>query len=153
MTNDDVLDPRASARADAKGAPGGERDAGKSTRFRPGRSGNPRGRPKRARSLAHLLAQALEKKITAKSDGKRSRISKLEAAVTQLSNQAAGGDQRAIQFVFKMLQDEQGRPKPPEAERIGAGDALVLAELVRRLSEPTRIEVSADPAPSAKEPS
>ena len=57
--------------------------------------------------------------------------------MTQLVNRAAKGDQRATQFVFALLDDEQGHSAPPTPERIGPGDALVVAELVRRLSRPT----------------
>ena len=52
----------------------------------------------------------------------------------QLVNRAASGDQRATQFVFALLGEDRERPPPvaidPEA------DALVIAELVRRLSPP-----------------
>ncbi len=53
----------------------------------------------------------------------------------QLVNRAAKGDDRATQFVFSVLADEKDRPAPPRpAGRTGAGDALVVAEIVRRLS-------------------
>ena len=79
-------------------SPGGEGGVGycrppRAARFRPGQSGNPRGRPKRARGA--LIAQALDEKVEAKENGKRRRITKLEAVVTQLVNRAANGDQRA----------------------------------------------------------
>jgi len=109
----------------------------RATRFRPGQSGNPRGRPRRARGLGGLLATALREKVEAKENGRKRRLTKLEAAVTQLVNRAAKGDQRATQFVFALLGDEHSRPAPHPPERIGPADALVVAELVRRLSRPT----------------
>ena len=127
---------------DTPAAEEGEERVGKgrpprATRFRPGQSGNPRGRPRRARGLGGLLATALREKVEAKENGRKRRLTKLEAAVTQLVNRAAKGDQRATQFVFALLGDEQSRPAPPTPERIGPADALVVAELVRRLSRPT----------------
>ena len=119
--------------ADGRGENGPRRD----TRFRPGQSGNPRGRPKRDRGLSGLVARALAEKVEAKENGRRRRITKLEAAVKQLVNRAASGDQRATQFVFALLDGEQGRPAPLTAGRPREGDALVVAELVRRLSRPT----------------
>ena len=80
-----------------------------------------------------LVASALGERIEAKENGRRRRITKLEAAVKQLVNRAASGDQRATQFVFALLGDDRERPPAaidPEA------DALVIAELVRRLSPP-----------------
>ncbi|MGA9850270.1 MAG: DUF5681 domain-containing protein [Roseiarcus sp.] len=111
----------------------GEKQPRRDTRFRPGQSGNPRGRPKRG-ALSALVASALGEKVEAKENGRRRRITKLEAAVKQLVNRAAGGDQRVTQFVFALLDGDQGRPAPQPAERPAAGDAIVVAELVRRLS-------------------
>ena len=79
------------------------------------------------------MARALGEKVEAKENGRRRRITKLEAAVTQLVNRAASGDQRATQFVFALLDGDRGRPAPLTAGRPREGDALVVAELVRRL--------------------
>lgn len=106
----------------------------RATRFRPGQSGNLRGRPKSARGLAALVAKALGERVEAKENGRRRRITKLEAAVKQLVNRAANGDQRATQFVFSLLQNDHGGHATPAPERFGEADAMVVAELVRRLS-------------------
>jgi hypothetical protein len=45
------------------------------TRFRPGTSGNPRGRPKGARKLATVLAAALAERVVVAENGRRKRIS------------------------------------------------------------------------------
>ena len=108
----------------------------RATRFRPGQSGNPRGRPKSARGLAALVAEALGERVEAKENGRRRRITKLEAAVKQLVNRAAKGDQRATQFVFSLLHEDHGGPATDAPERFGDADAMVVAELVRRLSRP-----------------
>ncbi len=104
------------------------------TRFRPGQSGNPRGRPKTANRLRALVERELGEEVEAKENGELVRITKLEAAVKQFVNRAANGDQRAAQFVFSLLADVSDRPAPQAAERTGEGDALVVAEIVRRLS-------------------
>jgi hypothetical protein len=106
-----------------------------STRFRPGQSGNPSGRPKRARDLAAIAARAFAEKVEVRENGRRRRITKLEASVKQLVNRAAGGDQRATQFAFALLKDDRGRPAEAP-ERLGEADAFVVAEFVRRLSRP-----------------
>jgi Family of unknown function (DUF5681) len=59
------------------------------TRFRPGQSGNPRGRPKRARNLGTVVAAALSERVAINENGRRRRITKLKAAVKQLVNRAA----------------------------------------------------------------
>ncbi len=48
------------------------------TRFRPGRSGNPRGLPKRARHLGAVVARALSERVAVpETDGRVRRLSKL----------------------------------------------------------------------------
>ena len=51
------------------------------TRFRPGQSGNPRGRPGGARNLSTVIAAALGEKVAVTENGRRRRITKLEAAI------------------------------------------------------------------------
>jgi hypothetical protein len=121
----------------AEQEPAGDGERPRSTRFRPGQSGNPRGRPKGAQSLRGLIASALGERVEARENDRRRRITKLAAAVKQLVNRAASGDQRATQFVFALLGEDKERVAPvaidPEA------DALVIADLVRRC-RPSRNE-------------
>jgi Family of unknown function (DUF5681) len=70
------------------------------TRFRPGQSGNPRGRRKGARNLSAVIAAALSERVAVNENGRRCRISKLEAAVKQLVNRAASGETRATQLLL-----------------------------------------------------
>ncbi|HKN30695.1 MAG TPA: DUF5681 domain-containing protein [Roseiarcus sp.] len=102
-------------------------------RFRPGQSGNPRGRPKRAHGLGAVVARALGERVEATENGRKRRITKLEAAVTQLANSAAKGDLRATQLVLALYRDDPGRSALDAAERSRKPDAIVVAELVRRI--------------------
>jgi Family of unknown function (DUF5681) len=52
------------------------------TRFKKGRSGNPRRR--RAKNLAALLAAPLNEKVTVTENGKRRQVTKREAVIAQL---------------------------------------------------------------------
>lgn len=134
IPSDDASDD---ASADAPPAP--EEGVGhgrppRSTRFRPGQSGNPRGRPKRAPGLGALVTRALAQKIQAKENDRKRTMTKLDAAVIQLVNAAAKGDQHATKFVFALLGDHESRAAPPAARHTSAGDAMIVAEIVRRLS-------------------
>ena len=117
--------------------PAGDRERPRSTRFRPGQSGNPRGRPKGARSLRGLVVSALGERIEAKENGRRRRITKLEAAVKQLANRAAQGQERATKTFLDLFDSLESRPLPPEAEPLREADAAVIAELVRRIRAST----------------
>jgi Family of unknown function (DUF5681) len=105
------------------------------TRFRPGQSGNPRGRPKRARNLAAIVAAALGEPVAVNENGRRRLITKLEAAVKQLVNRAAAGDTRVTQLLLALVQTHEQRPPRAGAEFATQADAVVIAGLVRRLTE------------------
>ena len=125
-------------------APAGDADEDKvgncrpprSTRFRPGQSGNPRGRPKRAPGLSGLVARAFRQRVEAEENGRRRRITKLEAALTQLINNAAKGEHRSTQLALTLLGDASALPEPRKPKHSREGDALVVAEIVRRLTRP-----------------
>jgi len=102
------------------------------TRFRPGQSGNPRGRPKGARNLSTIVAAALSERVAVNENGRRRRITKLEAAVKQLVNRAASGEARATQLLLALVQANEARPAQHDADRLGDADAIVVAELARR---------------------
>ena len=66
-------------------------------------------------------------------NGRRRRITKLEAAVKQLVNRAASGEARATQLLLALVQANEARPAQHDASRLGEADAIVMAELTRRL--------------------
>ena len=72
------------------------------SRFKPGQSGNPGGRPKGSVNLGSLLAKALNEKVTVTEGGRRRTISKGEVSIKQLVNKAAGGDLRSMRLVLEM---------------------------------------------------
>lgn len=76
----------------------------KRTQFVKGQSGNRDGRPKKSKDLASLVKKAVAAKVPVISAGANKQITKLEAAVTQLSNKAAMGDPRATQQLVKLVQ-------------------------------------------------
>lgn len=99
------------------------------TRFKPGQSGNPGGRPKGSVSLTTLLRRALAEKSTPK--GKKTVA---EMIVDALLESARAGDQRAIQYVFDRIDGPAGKPaeeSDPAAEDIGT-----LREHLERLKRP-----------------
>jgi hypothetical protein len=69
----------------------------RTTRFKKGRSGNPKGRPRGSRTSLTLLEQALSEPVVVTENGQRKKITKGEALMKQVVNKAASGDARAIQ--------------------------------------------------------
>ncbi|HEY8031348.1 MAG TPA: DUF5681 domain-containing protein [Methylocella sp.] len=70
------------------------------TRFLPGRSGNPKGRPKGSNNLSTLFADELARTVTLTEDGKRKKISKRQALVKHVINRALSNDVKAVALVF-----------------------------------------------------
>ncbi|MEM0948211.1 MAG: DUF5681 domain-containing protein [Pseudomonadota bacterium] len=84
----------------------------KSTRFRPGQSGNPRGRPKGARGVGKVLEEALSQEVSVTEGGRTSRITKREALILSLVTKALKGDMRAASETLKLIAAYEEQPKP-----------------------------------------
>jgi hypothetical protein len=85
------------------------------SRFKPGESGNKKGRPKGNKSAYALLNEILNQKITFKESGQTVKISKRAAMLTQLINKGVKGDINAITALLPhvlladMKEDEKNR--------------------------------------------
>ena len=73
------------------------------TRFAPGKSGNPKGRPRGSRTLAAVLQDILRQKIAITENGKTRRVSALEAMLLRLRNDAMRSDAGALKLLFSMF--------------------------------------------------
>jgi hypothetical protein len=103
------------------------------TRFKKGESANPRGRPKGSRGVAAIIQRAASEKIVVTENGRRRVITKLDAAATQLLNQAASGNPKAIALAMALLERLSPQETPArDIEARRATDAAVLAGLKQR---------------------
>lgn len=74
-------------------------------RFKKGKSGNPRGRPKKQDNVYTLLQRVLKRKVRQK--GSERQIPVSEALIRKLREQALSGDSRAINLQRRIM-DEAG---------------------------------------------
>jgi hypothetical protein len=72
------------------------------SRFKKGRSGNPRGRPKHSRNLKTIIRQAFTDRITVREGETRRSITKIEGVVLRQVEAALKGNERAALAVLKM---------------------------------------------------
>jgi len=76
----------------------------RATRFKPGQSGNPKGRARGSTDLAAILTRMLGARDTAASRRRRRPVSKLEAMVERLVGKAVAGDLAAMRFLAGLTQ-------------------------------------------------
>jgi hypothetical protein len=104
----------------------------KSTRFRPGQSGNPKGRQRERKDQAAMLREALEQKLSIDINGEKQTITALEALFKQVLRSALKGDLKATRFLLEMYAEIPETPKLAEKIPVDASPEE-LAELYRTM--------------------
>lgn len=77
----------------------------KHSRFKPGKSGNPKGRKKGSKSYRETVRTIVNERIKVKTPSGTKRITKLEALLLGNLNKALKGDAKATDQVLKILRD------------------------------------------------
>lgn len=75
------------------------------SRFKPGQSGNPKGKRKGAKSFSVLARAALNEKVTVRTAKGPKRMTKLEALLQTTMNNALKGEAKAGDRVFRVARD------------------------------------------------
>jgi hypothetical protein len=110
-----------------------------SSQFQPGRSGNPKGRPKGVRNASSMARDALERTVNVKVKGTWRKMTVRKAAYLRLAERAVAGDGKALDYLLA-LESEEHPPGPDQAEtdRSAAKDLAILQDFFdrRRVSLP-----------------
>ena len=101
------------------------------SRFRPGQSGNPAGRPKGRRNFQTLVRKCLDGEVEVSMGQKRKRMSLMEALLRRLLNKALGGDLKALVQALHLARLYDGSDVE-DLESDGAREAQQL-ELIRQV--------------------
>lgn len=109
----------------------------KRTRFKPGQSGNPKGRPKRSRNRLTILGDELSQRVVINEQGQRRTISKSEVILRQMVNKSAAGDLKATAMVLENWARLEEREKELDAATahpaMSEADSAVMQILAARM--------------------
>ena len=82
------------------------------SRFQPGRSGNPKGRPKGSLSPAALLMRILNEKVEIREGNRLRKMSKFEAMHYTMDHKALKGDAKAFKVLRDIVEDDPSLLEP-----------------------------------------
>lgn len=107
----------------------------KATQFKPGQSGNRKGRPKGAQNFSKVLDKELNSLVPVTENGRRKNVRKKEVIAKQLVNKAAQGDLKATSILLSEARASESvtaaAVAPPAS--FGREDQLVLDSILARL--------------------
>ena len=110
----------------------------KQARFKPGQSGNPRGRPKQRRHLRTLIEEALNETVTIREGDRKRTLPKREALVRTLVNGALMKDVKALQALLTVMRATGLISEEPEAappQELSPEDQALIADFLRRAGQ------------------
>ncbi len=104
------------------------------SRFKPGKSGNPKGRPRGSKNKNTILREVLSQKITVQQNGKALKMNKLTVIITTLVNKAIAGDLRAISTLCPLIKnmEETHETTAKISAEISVNDKEILDAYVKR---------------------
>ena len=99
--------------------------------FKPGQSGNPKGRPKPVKSFNDDLKEESEELLTITENGKKIRTTKQRIFIKKVYNAALSGDKTAMKELVKLLGNLPEKVKEIK-EELSESDKAILQEYVER---------------------
>lgn len=118
----------------------GYRKPPKTTQFKKGESGNPRGRPKGSRNVGAVLRDVIDQKIQITENGKIRHLPALEVMLRRAFNDAMRSGPGAQKFFFSLIDryaDLNETAVVPDIDEVLAEDRAILARYLEKVSETT----------------
>ena len=107
----------------------------KHTQFKPGQSGNSKGRPRGQRNFRTAVRDALQEKVTIREGDRTRSVSRMDAIIRVTFNNALRSDAKALAAFIQLarsagLMDEE--PELSSAESISAEEEAIVAGYYER---------------------
>ena len=106
----------------------------KEHRFPKGTSGNPRGRPKKRKTVGERLEDILQKKISVQKGGKIQQVPVLDAILQGIALKALKGDLRAAEAILRLRDRYRDDPASDIShDDLSEADQKLIENYARRL--------------------
>jgi Family of unknown function (DUF5681) len=105
----------------------------KATRWQPGQSGNPKGRPKGSKNAETMAQAELKRRVTVTVNGKKRRLTVADIAYRRLGDKSMGGDIKAFAFLLTLANPiDPSDAKPADNGTTPEQDLEIIAEYFKR---------------------
>jgi hypothetical protein len=138
-----TLPPQADVAANVEAAADADNRVGyrrppRHSRFQPGRSGNPRGRPRGVKSLSDIVRKIVGQKVTVTENGRVRRVPRLEAILLRAAGEASRGDARALRLLLQLTERYgESAQTGAEYEMTGVEDLAILRRYLPDFDDPS----------------
>jgi Family of unknown function (DUF5681) len=101
-------------------------------RFKPGRSGNPAGRPRRKQSIGAAIEEALHQTVSVNEKGRQRKLPALKVIMRQLANAAMRGHLASAKFLLGPVPRNEKPADPNDFSGISDEELERLIEEARQ---------------------
>jgi hypothetical protein len=102
------------------------------SRFKPGKSGNPKGRPKGSKNFNTMLDALLAQTIAVTERGRRRRLPAVEVLLKRTLASALQGDAKSAQQIFHLLANYGGAGEDNSTTPTVVRDSEVIQRAIER---------------------
>jgi hypothetical protein len=113
------------------------------TRFKPGQSGNPKGKAKGVHNVATDVRRALNAAVRVSADGKPRKMSARQGVIMRVMERALKGDARFAGHAINLMERYDGEAHAPQNIQTHADDQAILDAMERDILENNRVARSA----------
>ena len=104
----------------------GYKNPPKQSRFKPGQSGNPSGRPKKKLTPMEVFFAELNKPIAVKEGGRKRRVTRMQALLMKTYSDAMAGDPSSRRIVYGIIERRSASTGETAPVDLSADDEAIL---------------------------